>query len=127
MGSLTLASRQLVSQSSDGQPTVTLMTQVIVTLATAWVTTTLFVYMELRAPDPDNSLGHQGGNVAIVTGSILAALLYTPVLAFFVWDFSWWLAILVTPSAFVTGTAGFVLALPLLTVVERVFSNHGDN
>ena len=109
-----------------GEPTVTLMTKVIVTLATVSVATTLFVCISLRMPDPDNRHGHQYGNFAVMTGSIMAALLYTPVLAFFVWDFSWWLALLVTPSAFVIGMPGLILALPLLNVVERVFPTHSD-
>jgi len=66
-------------------------------------------------------------DVKVFVDDGMAALLYTPVLAFFVWDFAWWLAILVTPSAFVTGMAGLVLALPLLIVVERVFPTNGDN
>jgi len=105
---------------------VTLIAQIIITLATASIITTLFVRIALRLPDTDETLGHQGGNVAVMSGSILAALLYTPVLAFVVWDFSWWLALLVTPSAFVTGMAGFLLALPLLNIAERIFPTHSD-
>ena len=95
-----------------------LFAQICVTLAVVSVTTAIAIRLGLQAPDPDNEYGHQGGNLALAIGSIMAALLYTPVLAHFVWGASWWLSLLVTPSAFATGILGLILALPLLNVLE---------
>jgi len=97
---------------------VNLFTQLCVTLASASVVTAVFVRISLQSFDPEDEAGHQGGNLAVASGSIMAGLLYTPVLAYFVWGLSWWLAILVTPSAFITGMFGFILALPLLNLIE---------
>ena len=102
-----------------------LIMKIVITLAVVSLTTTLFVDRMLRVFDPDNKHGHQGGTIAVMRGSTFAALLYTPLLAFFVWDLSWWVALLVTPSAIFTGMLGFLVALPLLYLVAWLVP-HGD-
>ena len=96
----------------------TLATQILITLATVSVTTTFFMFID----DVDlDEHGHQAGGIALYVASVMAALIYTPVLAYFVWDLPWWLAILATPSAFVTGMFGMLLGSPLMMVVESIF------
>ena len=90
------------------------------TLVAVSITTALFVRMSLRLPDPNSTHGHQDGNLAVMSGAVLAALAYTPILAFFVWDFQWWLSLLITPTAFITAMPGLILASPLLKIAERI-------
>ncbi|MEL6107060.1 MAG: hypothetical protein AAFU85_13535 [Planctomycetota bacterium] len=96
-----------------------------ITFVVVSVLTTITVFRALRSDDFDR-YGHQGGNHAVMFGSILAGLIYTPILAFSVWGVPWWVCVLLIPTAFVTAPLGLLACLPLLNVVDRVWPHEDD-
>lgn len=102
-----------------------MLAQLGITFAVMSVLTTITVFRALQSDEFDQ-YGHQGGNHAVISGSILAGLLYTPILAFLVWGFPWWACLLLIPTAFVTAPLGLLSSLPLLNLVGLFTSENED-
>ena len=95
-----------------------------ITILTATITTYVgVVLMSLdyaRRERKGESFGHQTGNLAVTSGATFAALLYTPALFYFVWGFSWWIALLTTPLGILFAFPGVILFLLAFQVVRRL-------
>ena len=70
---------------------------------------------------------HHAGNHALMIGSVMGALIDTPLLLFFVWGVRWWIALLATPLGFISAFPGIILYLCAFQVVRRLFPSYKPN
>lgn len=103
-----------------------IVTVVVMSLVTALAVAYEFRALSIRERESGEPAHHQAGNQAIMVGSILAALAYTPLLLWFVWELPWWIALsaaLLTP---IIGMPGFLLALPLMPLAQWLLPELDD-
>ncbi len=96
-----------------------MLVQIVLTVFAMSAVTALFVaiclwLLSVHERQSGELSHHSAGNQAVMAGSTLAAAVYIPLLLVFVWDVTWWCALIAVPSAIVVGMPGLVLSLPLL-------------